>query len=102
MIFGKKDWFKEKRKLLSTIGTFAVIDWIDLDKLMGTNVKKIYIYNGEYIVDERPYNEVEVKYLKKFMPVVDLTRGRPYPEDFEKIPKFWKVFGRLNLADLGV
>jgi hypothetical protein len=101
-MFGKIDWDEYKENLFKNIKTFAVIDWTDFDKFLGTDVKKIYIYSGGYVVSEIPYNEVEVKHLSKFMPVVDLTGGRPYPEDFEKVPKFWSIFGRLNLAELEI
>jgi len=97
-----KDWDKVKEALYKKAGTFAVIDFTDLDKLLGTGKKKIYIYNQNYIVEEREYNEVEVKWLKKFIPVVDMTEGRPYPEEFEKIPPKVAIIGRLNLMDLGV
>jgi len=101
MIFGKpKDWDKEKKALYEKVKRFAVIDWTDLDKLLGTSVKKIYIYYKNYVVEERPYNEAEVKFLSKFMPVVDLTEGRPFPKEFEKIPRNASILGRLNLLDL--
>lgn len=103
MMFGKKiDWFRYRMELHKKIGVFAVVDWTDFDKFLGTGMKKIYIYSGEYLIDERPYNEVEVKHLSKHIPVVDLTGGRPYPEDFENVPKFYSIFGRLNLSDLGI
>ena len=103
MIFGKvKDWNRVKKALYSSIGRFAVIDWFDLDKLLGTHVKKIYIYYKQYVIEERPYNQAEVKFLRKFMPVVDLTGGRPYPSEFEKVPRKISVIGRLNLIDLNM
>jgi len=101
MIFGKpKDWEKEKKALYEKVKRFAVIDWTDLDKLLGTSVKKIYIYYKNYVVEERPFNNAEVKFLSKFMPVVDLTEGRPFPEEFEVMPRRISILGRLNLVDL--
>ena len=57
MFFDKaKDWNKVKEILYKKAGRFAVIDWFELSKILGTNVKKIYIYENNYIVDERPFN----------------------------------------------
>lgn len=97
-----KDWGKIKKALYKKVKRFAVIDFTDLDKLLGTNMKKIYIYYENYVIEERPYSEAEVKWLKKFMPVIDLTGGRPYPEEYEKIPPKAIILGRLNLMDLGL
>jgi len=103
MIFGgPKDWGKIKKAIQNKVGRFAVIDWFELDKFLGTHVKKIYIYDGQYVVDERPFSWAEVKFLKKYMPVIDLTQGRPYPEHFEKIPRHIAIAGRLNLVDLNL
>jgi len=102
-IFSKKpDWDKVKKNLQKRIGRFAVIDWFELDRLLGTNTKKIYIYDGEYVIAERPFSWAEVKFLKRYMPVVDLTKGRPFPEQFEKIPRKVTILGRLNLLDLNL
>jgi len=103
MIFKKpKDWEKIKEILYKKVGRFAVIDWFELDKFLGTHVKKIYIYEGRYVIEERPFSWAEVRFLRKYMPVIDLTKGRPYPEEFEKIPRKIAIMGRLNLIDLNI
>ena len=95
-----KDWQEEWNELVKKVGTFAVVTWSPYDFVLGTNVKKIYIYKGEYIVDVRPYSNVEVKFLKKHIPVVDVTKGLPYPKTYKKIPPIDFVLGRLHLLDL--
>jgi len=102
-MFGKvNDWDKVKQSLYKKVKRFAVIDFLDVDKLLGTGKKKIYIYYENYLIGERDYNEAEVKWLKKFMPVVDRTKGRPYPVEYEKIPPKVAILGRLNLLDLNL
>jgi len=95
-----KNWQDEWIKLARKVGRFAVITWSHYDHLLGTDIKKIYVYEGEYVVDIRPYSEVEVTMLKKYMPVVDSTKGRPYPETYSKVPPTDFVLGRLHLLDL--
>ena len=97
-----KDWGKVKKALYNRVGKFAVVDWFELDKFLGTHVKRIYIYYRNYIISEKPYSEADAEWLRKFMPVVDLTEGRPYPEEFEKIPRHVAIIGRLNLMDLNL
>jgi len=102
-LFRKVIDYREKiKRIAEKIGMRAEIDWIELDHALGTRVKKIYIYNGMKIVGTLPFNRVLVDDLKRHMPVVDLTGGRPYPEEYEKMPRKAVIMGRFNLIDLNI
>jgi len=101
-LFKKKvlDWEEKEKKLAEKVGIHVQIDWFELDHRLGTSVKRIYWYKGRRLIDIEPYNEDRISVLKEHIPVVDLTEGKPYPEQFKKIPRKYAIIGRLNLIDL--
>jgi len=101
-MFKKKNWEKIREKLYKKIGQFALIDFTPFDNILGVGVKKIYIYNDRYVIGEKVYNEINVRKFKKFIPVVDVTNGSPYPKHFKKLPPSIYVLGRLSLYELGL
>jgi len=95
-----KDWTRTKEKLSKLIGVWAQIDWADPDYFLGTSVKRIFFYQGVDLIGSEPFSETRVKMLRREIPVVDLTEGRPLPPHFIELPRRIIILGRLNLAEL--
>ena len=103
MFFSKPvDYEEEIKKKAEKVGVYAQIDWFELDHALGTHVKRIFIYKGTKIIGTLPFNKIYIDELKKDIPVVDMTKGRPYPIEFEKMPRKVAVMGRFNLIDLNI
>ncbi len=102
MILGRKkiDWSKHKEAIVSRLGRWFLIDFTQMDELLGTSVKKIWVYEGDRLIGEMPFSRARARFLEKYYPVIDNTKNLPYPEHFIKIPRKAVVLGRLNLVDL--
>lgn len=94
------DWERRFDLLARRVGTFAVIRFSPISKLLGVNTKVIIIYRDGKPVERRLYDEFIVENLKRRIPVIDTTRGLPFPKEYLEVPPIPVFLGHLKLRRL--
>jgi len=98
MIRKRVDWEKLFDKLAKKVGTFAVVRFAPISKLLGVDTKIVIIYQDGKPVERRLYDKFWLERLR--IPVVDLTKGLPYPKEYLEVPRIPMFLSHLRLRRL--
>ncbi len=84
------------------IGYFITVEWSKKAEelcLAYDGLKRIVHYNDGYVVDEESYSRVRLmEYMKKGVPIFNMTAGQSIPKDSLMKSRVSMGFGKLELS----